>query len=130
VVLRCTGGRKQLCELVDEHGKELRADFQQFYGLDLADAWRGRLTATRVLDLAEQLHAVPDSRYRAAAAGDPSFVGWNQAAAVAADQYEMSQLVAGVKREHVLEYPRPSVKAKKPKSFDDFDIFAAVQQSS
>ena len=130
MVLRRTGGRKQLCELVDEYGKELRADFQQFYsGLDLADAWRGRLTAARVLALAEQLASVPDSRYRAAAAGDPRFLGWNATADVMADVFEMTQIAAGVPLAQVAEYPRPKVTTK-PKSFDEFDIFEAVRHTS
>jgi len=129
VVLRRTGGRKQLCELVDEYGEELRGDFQQFYQLDLADAWRGRLTAARVLALAGQLASVPDSRYRAAALGDPRFLGWNAAAEVTADLYEMTQLAVGVPLANVVEYPRPKVTAK-PKSFDEFDIFEAVRHTS
>jgi hypothetical protein len=129
VVLRRTGGRKQLCELVDEYGIELRGDFQQFYKLDLADAWRGRLTAARVIDLAEHLFRIPDSQYRAAKAGDPRFLGWTATADVMADQYEMAQLVAGVPLAKVAEYPRPKVTAK-PKSFEQFDIFEAVRHTS
>jgi hypothetical protein len=131
VVLRCPGGRQQLCELVDEYGKELRGDLERFYGLDLADAWRGRLTARRVLDIAEHLHTEHHSRYRAALLGDPRFVGWTPTDDLLADQFELAQSVAGVLDAKVVPYPRPQVKAKpKPSSFAEFDIHAAVRQTS
>ncbi|MFB7643888.1 hypothetical protein ACFC0S_03170 [Streptomyces sp. NPDC056084] len=58
----------------DGHGGPLRADLQRFYGLDLADIWRGTLTPRRAWTLTE--HLPEDSALAAALAGGPEHRGW------------------------------------------------------
>ncbi len=56
------------------HGAALRSDLQHFYGLDLADVWRGRLAPRRVLDLVE--HIPDDSAIQAELRGGRHHRGW------------------------------------------------------
>ncbi|MFI9076065.1 hypothetical protein ACIGW8_06105 [Streptomyces sioyaensis] len=69
------GGSSALGQLIaDGHGGALRADLQRFYGLDLADVWRGTLTPRRAWQLTE--HLPPDSALAALLAGGPEHRGW------------------------------------------------------
>ncbi|MEU7200264.1 hypothetical protein [Streptomyces sp. NPDC045470] len=61
--------------IADGHGGPLRADLQRFYGLDLADIWRGTLTPRRVWTLTE--HLPDDSALTASLAGGPQHRGWS-----------------------------------------------------
>lgn len=75
-----------LCDALEEHEAEIRADFRQFYnGLDLADIWRGTLSVSYALLLLEGLAYVPESRYRAAALGTTDFIGWDRVSSLLAD---------------------------------------------
>lgn len=130
----------QLCELVDEYGPYLRADFQQFYnGLDLADVWRGGITRRRALELAEQLAFEPRSRYRAMILGGPEWIGQDRPVAVLMDLFDALQAntvvtakTGGGKPKTPDEYPRPVVTKKSdPKviqspTIDDFPIGLVV----
>lgn len=51
----CRGEIVSLVWLLTEHGEALEADFQRYYGLDLLDLWRGRLSARKASVLARQL---------------------------------------------------------------------------
>ncbi|MEV7925306.1 hypothetical protein [Kitasatospora sp. NPDC088779] len=69
------GGSAGLGELIEAgHGAALRADFQRFYGLDLADVWRGHLSPRRAWALAE--HLPEESALAASLAGGPEHRGW------------------------------------------------------
>jgi hypothetical protein len=138
VVLRATGGRRQLCELVDEYGDELRGDFQEFYQLDLVDAWRGTLTARRVIDLAERLIDIPRSRFRAAVMHDERILGWGTEAEILADLYDalvdnsvITWKSAGGKASAGQRYPRPKPQlVEQAKTIADFPIREMVQMTS
>ncbi len=69
------GGSLGLGELIEDgHGGALRADFQRYYRLDLADIWRGTLSPRRAWSLSEFL---PDeSALAASLAGGPEHRGW------------------------------------------------------
>ena len=69
------GGSSGLGQLIDDgHGGALRADLQRYYGLDLADLWRGTLSPRRVWTLAEYL---PEgSALLAALAGGQEYRPW------------------------------------------------------
>lgn len=41
--------------LLREHGEAVEADFQRYYGIDLAGLWRGEITPRRVMVLAKNL---------------------------------------------------------------------------
>ncbi|WP_172384864.1 hypothetical protein [Streptomyces sp. MNP-20] len=69
------GGSAGLGELIDAgHGGALRADLQRYYGLDLADVWRGTLTPRRVWTLSE--HLPEDSALAASFAGGSEHRAW------------------------------------------------------
>ena len=57
------GGSLALAGLIEEHGAALEADFQRFYGLDLATFIRGENKPRRALRLAGMLP--PESAYMA-----------------------------------------------------------------
>lgn len=121
------GGSAQLRELIDAHGEDLLADFQQFYNLDLADVWRGRIEIRRARVLAEQLKAIPESRYRAADLGDPRFLGFGWNAMVTADLYNLIvcalAALCGKKASAKDLYPRPQTSdARETVTVADFDI--------
>ncbi|GIT80178.1 hypothetical protein LLS1_18470 [Leifsonia sp. LS1] len=76
--------------MIDEHGVALLADFQQFYGLNLQSWWTGELGTRRALILAEQLVAIPDSRFRAARRGEEVSVWhWPHVQETIADLYDL-----------------------------------------
>ena len=129
------GGILELCDLVDEHGDELEADFAQFYnGLDIADVWRGQLSPRRVLVLAGQLGTIPGSRFRAATLGGSDWLGWSPEARLLADLVDavvdnsvVTVKSAGGKTKRPEPYPRPIAAADKPidvaaMTIDDFPI--------
>lgn len=136
------GGIKQLCDLVDEFGDELEADFTQFYQLDIADVWRGQLSPRRVLVLAGQLGTVPGSRFRALTLGGADFVGWTRDSEILADVHDaivdnslVTSKVAGGKPGAPTPYPRPLRKEDRPQtvdvpSIDDFPIHMVVAMTS
>ncbi len=65
---RCgAGGILGLARLLREHGEAIEADLARFYGVDLRDLWRGRLTWRRLLALIRGLPA--DSALARAQAG-------------------------------------------------------------
>lgn len=69
------GGSTALGQLIlDGHGGALRADFQRYYGIDLVDLWRGKLTPRRAWQLSEYLP--PDSALNAELAGGLEFRAW------------------------------------------------------
>lgn len=122
-----TGGIRELCELIDEHGDELQADFRQFYGLRLADVFQGALAPWEALALAEQLASEPLSRYRAAALGDPMFLGHGRTESILSDLADLildNSLVtvkaAGGKARRPDRYERPD--ASKPQQVEVMDI--------
>lgn len=91
----------------------LAGDFQQFFGLDLADVWRDCLTVRRTLVLVERLKYNPDSVYRAMWMGGIQFLGWGSTQYVLANIHDrftsLTMATAGVEatREHM--YPVPTV---------------------
>lgn len=144
MVLGPTGGIQRLCELVDEYGDELEADFRQFYGLRLRDAFSagGTLSAGEALVLAGQLGTVPDSRFRAMSLGGLEFAGWSREADVLADIHDalvdnsiITVKSAGGKAGSANPYPRP--KRDKPEvdvvevfDIDDFPIHAVMAMTA
>lgn len=109
-----TGEIRRLCELVDEYGDELAADFRQFYQLRLADVWRGLLSPGDALALAGQLGTIPGSRFRALCLGGLEFVGWTREADILADLHDalvtnsvVTIKSAGGKTQQPDPYPRP-----------------------
>lgn len=122
-----SGGIRRLCELVDEYGHRLTADFQQFYGLRLSDVWDGGLAVDHALALAEQLGTIPDSRVAAHAAGSDRFMTWDATTVAVADLHDrITHLIMGAfgkKAPASMLYPRPE--AQKPVgTVDDFDTAA------
>lgn len=116
MVPRTVGGIRKLCELVDEFGDAVEADFQQFYNLDLSGVWRGETPPRRALALAEQLATIPNSRLRALSLGDVANVGWGRAEWILADLYDaltdnsvVTVKAAGGKASRPSPYPRPDV---------------------
>jgi len=108
------GKIRELCELVDKYGDELESDFTQFYSIDIADVWRGLLSARRALVIAGQLGTIPGSRFRACILGGPEFIGWSREAQVLADLFDalvdnsvVTAKVAGGKPSSPTPYPRP-----------------------
>ncbi|KDN84374.1 hypothetical protein [Kitasatospora cheerisanensis] len=71
------GGSLQLVQLIQVSGLggELRADLQQYYGLDLADLPRGTLAPRRILQLVE--HLPYDCALMAALRGGPVHRQWD-----------------------------------------------------
>ncbi|MGO2188180.1 MAG: hypothetical protein ACTH4Y_08025 [Microbacterium gubbeenense] len=67
----------------------MRADLQQFYGIDIDDVWAGRVSARHVLILAHQLTAVPDSRVFALRGGTPQLQGWDSGTVIAARTHNL-----------------------------------------
>ncbi|MGV0868686.1 hypothetical protein [Corynebacterium kalidii] len=53
--------------------RQLEVDFQRYYGLDLADVWRGELSWRRVMVLSDGLPA--ESSFRSAVADMPPITG-------------------------------------------------------
>ncbi|WP_382307277.1 hypothetical protein [Herbiconiux sp. UC225_62] len=135
------GGIDGLCGLIDEHGVELRGDFQEFFQLDLVDVWRGSITPRRALDLAESLFSVPRSRYRAAVMGD-RWLGWSSETAVLADVFDAVRDAMTSNAEiwggkiSAPKYPRPAAKPDMPASkaasstIADFPIWEMVRSTS
>lgn len=132
------GGSRRLCELINEYGDELEADFTQFFHLDITDVWRGLLSPRRVLVLAGQLGTVPGSRFRAASLGGPEFNGWTREADVLADIHDsivdnsvVTVKSAGGKAQRPDTYPRPVVKEDQTETvdvptIDDFPIHMVI----
>lgn len=122
MVPRPVGGIRGLCDLLDEYGDALQADFRQFYsGLDIADVWRGLLSPRDALVLAAQLAFVPSSRYRALALGGVQFIGWDPNTSVLSDIHDavvdnsvVTIKSAGGKSQRPEAYPRPQPKAVAP----------------
>lgn len=136
-----TGGIAGLSKTLDEHKIAIRADFQQFYQLDIADVWRGTLKASRALELIDGLAHVPQSRYRAEALGDESFHGWDRATELLASIFDALQTntvvtakAAGGKPKSPDDYPRPVVLTQsdiempplEELTIDNFPIFAVM----
>ena len=139
MVPRPAGGIRGLCDLLDEFGDAIEADFTQFYsGLDIADVWRGLLSPRRALVLAEQLGFIPGSRFRALTLGSLDFVGWDRATTVLADIHDalvdnsvVTIKSAGGKSQRPDPYPRPAAyKAADVEvevmDIDDFPIHLVV----
>lgn len=111
-----------LSDALEEHDVAIRADFQQFYALDIVDVWRGTLTKRRALQLLEGLAQEPRSRYRAAALGeDYAFHEWDRTTQVLADVYDAVQnltyvtaKVQGAKPKQPETYPRPKLPELRP----------------
>lgn len=137
-----TGKIRRLCELVDEYGDELEADFQEFYTLELAAVWRGQLSPGRVLALAGQLGTVTGSRFRAMTLGGMQFAGWTREADVLADLHDaivdnsvLTVNSAGGKAKSPDPYPRPSSQKDEGitvdvPTIDDFPIHLIMAMTS
>lgn len=67
----------------------LRADFQQFYGLDIDDVWTGALSPSHAYILAQHLKRNPHSRVFAIHGGTPELQGWDAAAIIAARKHNL-----------------------------------------
>lgn len=80
--------------MIDEHGVDLLADFQQFYGLNLQDLWTGQLSTRRAVLLLGRLLDIDDSRYRAALRGGPQFIGWGPDRYIAAATHDWMLILA------------------------------------
>lgn len=96
----------------------LMADFQQFYGLDLADLWRGTLSARRALILVGHLDDIVESRYRALKRGGLEHLGWGIDRHIAADTRDMLLAIGaglgGEKTTAADMWPRPQSEADAP----------------
>lgn len=62
----------------------MRADLQQFYGLNIDDVWAGRVSARHVVIVTRQLALNPHSRTFATRNGDALAQGWDAATVIAA----------------------------------------------
>lgn len=107
----------------------MQGDFTEFYQLDIADVWRGRLDPARVIVLAGQLGTVPGSRFRAQCLGGPEFVGWTRESDILADIYDalvdnsvVTAKAAGGKPQTPDSYPRPVPKKDQAEVVDVPDI--------
>jgi hypothetical protein len=99
--------------------------------------WRGTITVTRALDLAELLHTTPRSRYRAALLRDPRWLDWSGQSAILADLVDalkentvsMIQLMGG--QANAKPYPRPKRGGEPPaQKIADFPIRELVNMTS
>ncbi|WP_243063184.1 hypothetical protein [Humibacter sp. RRB41] len=103
-----SGGIDQLLELIEEHGSSLRADLQEFYGINIDDVWNGRITVRHVLELVPQLGSIPHSRMRAEEIGF-DFFGWGRTEVVLANLFDrLTYLLSGEDLTDESRYPRPS----------------------
>jgi hypothetical protein len=116
------GGILGLCELIDEYGAALLADFRRFYGIDLAEALYGSqpIAPRLLLALAEEL---PDeSALAAAVRGGPHHRGWTVTAHLMASVIDAVGEAAWVtaqanskkrvRRPH--RFPRPTSPRRRP----------------
>lgn len=135
------GGIRRLCELIDEYGDELEADFRQFYGLRLADVFRGLLSPRDAIVLAGQLGTIPYSRFRARALGVDGLMGWSRTEDLLADAIDAIQSAAvgiarsnGAKAKAPDPYPRPHMTREEElvdvPSIDDFPIHLVVAMTT
>jgi hypothetical protein len=109
-----TGGITGLGETYAEHPVAIRRDFQQFYGLDIDDVWKGTLEVRRTIELLEGLAYEPRSQYRVEALGDPAHMGLDRTTMVLMDLVDAVQAgtyanakVQGAKPQKPTPYPRP-----------------------
>lgn len=105
-----------LGQALEEHKVAIRRDFQQFYGLDIADVWRGTLTVARAVELLEGLAFEPHSQYRAEALGGSQHNGMDRSTFVLMDLFDAVQAgtfvnakVQGAKPKKPEPYPRSGV---------------------
>jgi hypothetical protein len=118
---------------MDEYGEYLRADFAQFYGLNIDDVWSGSLEPGHACSLAEQLKLIPDSRVRALWLGTIEYVGWSPLATIMANLFDLLTSFAysfgGKAAPKNAFYPRPVVPAEvKPVAISDFSVDAFMRQ--
>lgn len=117
------GGSAGLGQLIaDGHGGALRSDFQRYYGLDLVDIWRGKLSPRRAWQLAEYLP--PDSALSASLGGVLEHRSWTLEARLLAAIFNAIRIadyanirVSGGKgsRPETINPPEPKVRKSKPK---------------
>lgn len=62
--------------LLREFGDDLEADVQRYYGIDIADLWRGSLSLRRLYVLIERLPVDSIAARRIASEGDDTLAGW------------------------------------------------------
>lgn len=94
------------------------SDFLRYYGLDIRDLFRGKLSPKRALALVEGLPT--DSAYAVSIRGGPEFDGWDRGTYVLADVFDALMTLTYVtikansdKPKAVKEpgkYPRPGTK--------------------
>jgi hypothetical protein len=123
-----------LREYTDKYGDSLTADFRQFYGLNIDDAWAGSLDPAHAAVLAEQLKLIPDSRVRAEWLGSIEFMGWGPMQHTLANLYDLVVSVAysmsGKRAPDKARYPRPAPPVPKPTSIADFNTESFMRQIS
>lgn len=102
----------QLDELLDEHGEHLELDLLELYGVDVIDAYEGRVPVRRVVRLVERALWDPRSRMRARTLGDARHIGWSD------DSWALALLVDEVAQLNVLvRQVAGDRKAKAPKPY-------------
>lgn len=104
------GGIRGLAALLTEHGEAIEADLTEYYGVDLADVFRGRLSWRRLGVLIRGLPV--ESRLTAtlphveADDDDGPVARWTHAEYLMADLYDLL-LAVNSSQEQPKPYPRP-----------------------
>lgn len=111
----------------------MRADFAQFYGLNIDDVWSGSVEPGHALILSEQLKLIPESRVRAEWLGSMTYLGWTPLTYVLANLWDLVQSalysMAGKKMPSDSAYPRPTAPVKvEPVAISDFSVDAFMRQ--
>ncbi|GAU66658.1 hypothetical protein SSP35_03_03060 [Streptomyces sp. NBRC 110611] len=133
------GGTLALCELTDEYGTALLADFRRFYGLDLAEALFGSqpVAPSLLLGLVEELPE--DSALAAAVRGGPHHRGWTVSAHLLASVIDAVNDAAWItaqanSRKRIRRprrFPRPAADQRRPATVADLARrFGAPEQGA
>lgn len=109
------GGRAGLAALLTEHGGAIEADLQHFYGVELADRYRGRLTDRRLLTLVRQLPTT-SALVRAV---EPELAAWGLAEELAAAQIDAVNTLTWVELNRNRKHPTPRPKRIRRPGVDD-----------
>jgi hypothetical protein len=111
----------------------LRADFAQFYGLNIDDVWAGHIDPAHAVALAEQLKLLPDSRVRSLWLGTIEYLGWSPLMYAIANLYDLVHSVvyslAGKRIPDKARYPRPvAPEPEMAASIGEFNIEAFMRR--
>jgi len=109
------GGRIGLAALLTEHGEAIEADLQRWYGVELGDRYRGRLTDRRLLVLIR--HLPRDSALMWDA--DPETAAWGLAEQLSAAQTDALNMLAWMYANRNQRHPTARPKRIRRPGVDD-----------